>query len=193
MARNREFDPDKALDKALELFWHKGYAETSMRDVVEYTGVAHAGLYSAFGSKRNLYKTALERHRDVNMTHLLSMLEAAAAGRAEIEQFFMMMLNIVKTGNFADGCFMANTAVSFGTEPSDILDIFTEHVERMEAGFRSALENAKAKEEVSAELDPLAVADMLVTIFNGMAVLARGGSEYGRIERSVQTALKLLD
>ena len=193
MARNREFDPDKALDKALELFWHKGYAETSMRDVVEYTGVAHAGLYSAFGSKRNLYKTALERHRDVNMTHLLSMLESPAAGRAEIEQFFMMMLNIVKTGNFSDGCFMANTAVSFGTEPSDILDIFTEHVERMEAGFRSALENAKAKEELSADLDPLAVADMLVTIFNGMAVLARGGLEYGRIERSVQTALKLLD
>ena len=52
MPRVREFDPDVALEKAIQLFWHKGYAETSMRDLVAHTGVAHAGLYSAFGSKR---------------------------------------------------------------------------------------------------------------------------------------------
>ena len=52
MARVREFDPKEALAKALDLFWRKGYAETTMRDVVAYTGVAHAGLYSAFGSKQ---------------------------------------------------------------------------------------------------------------------------------------------
>ena len=193
MARHREFDPDKALDKAIDIFWHNGYAETSMRDVVAYTGVAHAGLYSAFGSKRSLYRAALQRHYDVNLTQLFGAFQASDAGRAEIEQFFMMMLHIIKTGNFDNGCFMANTAVSFGTEPSDILDLFLAHIERMETGFLTALQNAKANDDVREDIDPLAVADMLVTIFNGMAVLARGGAEYGRIERSVHTALKILD
>ncbi|MFQ5418794.1 MAG: TetR/AcrR family transcriptional regulator [Anaerolineae bacterium] len=193
MPRIREFDPDKALDKALQLFWHKGYAETSMRDVVAATGVAHAGLYSAFGGKRQLYQAALERHLNVNMTHLLSSLTTPDAGRTELEQFFEMMLTIVRTGNFEDGCFMANTAVAFGTEPSDILDIFNDHIERMESGFRSALENAKARGEVCANLNSVAVADLLVTVFNGMAVLARGGAGYGRIKRSVRTALSILD
>lgn len=193
MARTREFDPDKALDRAIELFWHKGYAETSMRDLVAYTGVAHAGLYNAFGSKRELYRAALERHRDGNMTRLLSGLASPDAGRAELEQFFDMMLTIVKTGNFQDGCFMANTAVAFGTEPSDILDIFNEHIERLETGFLNALENAKARGEVPSNLDPVAVADLLVAVFNGMAVMARGGSGCDRIERSVRTAFFVLD
>ncbi len=193
MARTKEFDPDKTLDKALELFWHKGYAETSMRDVVAYTGVAHAGLYSVFGSKRNLFRAALERHLNVNLTQLRAKLASPDSGRAELEQFFLMMLDIVQTGNFDDGCFMANSAVAFGTESGDILDIFNDHIERMEASFRIALENAKTRGEVRADLDPLAVADLLVTVFNGMAVLARGGSGYGRIERSIRTALTILD
>lgn len=193
MARTREFDPEKALDKALQLFWQKGYAETSMRDVVAFTGVSHAGLYSAFGNKRSLYIASLKRHLDVNMTRLIQDIESPDAGRAEIEQFFSMMLTIVKTGNFENGCFMANTAVAFGTEPGEILDIFNAHIERMEIGFQTALEKAKERGEIRADLDPLAVADMLVTIFNGMAVLARGRSGYGRIERSVHTAFKILD
>jgi TetR/AcrR family transcriptional repressor of nem operon len=193
MARTKEFDPDKTLDKALALFWHKGYAETSMRDVVAHTGVAHAGLYSVFGSKRDLFRAALERHLEVNLAELSAQLAAPESGRAELEQFFWTMLNIIQTGNFEDGCFMANSAVAFGTEPGDILDIFNDHVERMEANFRIALENAVARGEVRADLDPLAVADLLVTLFNGMAVLARGGSGYGRIERGIRTALSILD
>jgi AcrR family transcriptional regulator len=193
MSRIREFDPDKALNKALQLFWHKGYAETSMRDLVAHTGVAHAGLYSAFGSKRALFRATLEHHRDVNMTHLLSDLESSDSGRVELEQFFTMMLTIVKTGNFKDGCFMANTAVAFGTESSDILDVFNSHIDRMEAAFQMALERAKARGEVRTNLNPRNVAVFLVTIFNGIAVLARGRSGYGRIERSIHTALSILD
>ena len=193
MARTKEFDPDKTLDKALELFWHKGYAQTSMRDVVAYTGVAHAGLYSVFGSKRDLFRSALERHLNVNLTRPVAKLASPDSGRAELEQFFLMMLDIVQTGNFNDGCFMANSAVAFGTEPGDILDIFNDHIERMEASFRIALDNARARGEVRADLDSLAVADLLVTVFNGMAVLARGGSGYDRIERSIRTAFTTLD
>ena len=193
MSRIIEFDPDKTLDKALELFWHKGYAETSVRDVAAYTGVAHAGLYSVFGSKRDLFRTALERHLNVNFTHLSAKLASPDSGRNELEQFFLTMLNLVKTGNFSDGCFFVNSAVAFGTEPGEILDIYNEYIERMEANFQFALENAKARDEVRADLDPLAVADLLVTVFNGMAVLARGGSGYDRIERSIRSALSILD
>ncbi len=193
MPRTKEFDPEIALDKALKLFWHKGYAETSMRDVVAYTGVAHAGLYNVFGSKRDLFLMALKHHLKVNLPRLSAKINAPDSGRAELEQFFLFVLKIVQSGNFDDGCFMANSAVAFGTEPSDILDIFNEHVDRMENNFRTALENAKAKGEVRADLDPLSMADLLVTLFNGIAVLTRGGSGYDRIERSIRTALAMLD
>lgn len=62
MTRTREFDVNETLDRAMHLFWKKGYVETSVRDLVEYTGVAHAGLYSAFGDKEGLFKAAVRKY-----------------------------------------------------------------------------------------------------------------------------------
>ncbi|VAW53187.1 Transcriptional regulator, AcrR family, partial [hydrothermal vent metagenome] len=60
--RNREFDVDDALTKAMHLFWEKGYADTSIRDIAEHIGVSHAGIYSAFGDKKGLFKASIEKY-----------------------------------------------------------------------------------------------------------------------------------
>ena len=193
MARVREFDPEEALAKALELFWRNGYAETTMRDVVAYTGVAHAGLYSAFGSKHELFKKALIQHRNTTMAWLLRDLESPEAGRAEVEQFFETLLAIIKSGDFENGCFMLNTALAFGGETGEIMDNVHAHLEQMVHAFQGALARARERGEVRADLDPEATAEFLVSVFNGTAAFARARSPYDRIERSVRTALKELD
>ena len=62
MARHKEFDPDVALDRALELFWERGYEATSMADLVDHLGIGRASLYATFGSKHELYLKALDRY-----------------------------------------------------------------------------------------------------------------------------------
>ena len=193
MARIREFDPDEALEKALALFWRNGYAETTMRDLVAYTGVAHAGLYSAFGSKRALFKTALVHHRNTTMAWLLRDLESPDSGRAEVEQFFETVLHIIKTGDFENGCFMLNTGIAFGGKADDIMASVHAHLEQMVHAFQGALERARDRGAVRADLDPQATAEFLVSVFNGTAAFARARSPYHRIERSMRTALKELD
>ena len=193
MPRVREFDPEQALEKAIELFWHKGYAETSTRDLVAYTGVAHAGLYSAFGSKRKIFRAALVQYRDRIKTQLLNQAQKIPSGRMLIEQFFETMLEAVRTGNYQDGCFMVNTGIEFGDEAGDILDIVNEHMNGLIEIFEDALTRAKSQDEVRTDLDPKATAEFLVTVFNGMAVFARSHSPYARIERSIRLALKELD
>ena len=193
MARVREFDPEEALENALALFWRKGYAETTMRDLVAYTGVAHAGLYSAFGSKHALFKAALLHHRNTTMTWLLRDLEAPEAGREAVEQFFETLLAIIKSGDFENGCFMLNTALAFGGEDEDIMANVHAHLEQMVQAFRGALARARERGEVRADLDAEATAEFLVSVFNGTAAFARARAPYDRIERSVCTALKELD
>ena len=193
MARVREFDPEEALEKALALFWRNGYAETTMRDVVAYTGVAHAGLYGAFGSKHDLFKAALIHHRNTTMAWLLRDLEAPDAGRPEVEQFFEALLDIIESGDFDNGCFMLNTGIAFGGKDDDIMDNVHAHLEQMVQAFQRALERAKAQGDVRADLDPRATAEFLVSVFNGTAAFARARTPYDRIERSVRTALKELD
>jgi len=55
VARTKEFDPEAALQAALELFWRRGYEATSMSDLVDHLGIGRASLYATFGNKHELY------------------------------------------------------------------------------------------------------------------------------------------
>lgn len=193
MARIREFDPQETLDKAMLLFWHKGYAETSVRDLVENTGVAHAGLYAAFGGKRALYQAALDHYNETFGDMLIGPLEQPDAGRAEVEDFFKTVGDAVRTKRFVDGCFMCNTAVEFGNEGSDVVAKPLANIERMTSGFRHALGQARDRGEVRADLDPASTASFLTSLFHGLAVLARAKAPSATIDASIQMALDALD
>ena len=64
MGRPREFDVDKALDLALQVFWRKGYEGASMADLTEAMGITKPSLYAAFGNKEELFRKALDRYVD---------------------------------------------------------------------------------------------------------------------------------
>src|ERR1700742_3249196 len=64
MPRSKEFDPQRALDKAMHLFWRQGYENTSLDDLLRAMGIARQSLYDTFGDKRALYLQAMARYRD---------------------------------------------------------------------------------------------------------------------------------
>lgn len=74
MARTKEFDPDAALQSALELFWRRGYEATSMADLVEHLGIGRASIYATFGNKHELYLKALDRYGESRDPALLDAL-----------------------------------------------------------------------------------------------------------------------
>ncbi len=192
MARVREFDEADALEKAMRLFWQKGYAETSVRDLVEHTGVAHAGLYAAFGGKRELYQTALDHYNLTFGNMLFGPMEKPEACRAEVEEFFYFILRAVKAEKFQNGCMMCNTAVEFGNDARDVLDIASANVARMTKAMENALTRALAAGEVRADLDPVATASFLGSVFYGIAVLSRSKADPQRIEDTIDMALATL-
>lgn len=193
MARVREFDPDETLDKAMRLFWRKGYAETSVRDLVRHTGVAHAGLYAAFGDKRRLYDAALDRYARVVGDQLLAGLEDPRSGRADIEAFFQTVIDGAKSGVFRNGCLMANTGVEFGDQPGPELNRVMRNFRRFSKAFEGALERAKARREMPSDLKVRDMADSLSATFHGLAVLSRSGAPLATLKRIVSTALRQLD
>lgn len=193
MARHREFDADEALEKAMHLFWRKGFTDTTVRELVNETGVAHAGLYAAFGGKEGLFAAALERYDREVVDNILGDLEKQDSGRAEIEGFFHYVANKTKTGEFQNGCLIANTRVEFG----DAIRIVARHLkanyQRFCKAFRKALANGKHDRTIPAELDVEATAEFLTSAFTGIAVHARSGASNTSIDRIVATTLRILD
>src|SRR5215470_17217731 len=79
MARSKEFDPERALLKAMSLFWRLGYENTSLEALMREMGVAKQSLYDTFGDKRNLYLKALEYYRDQTNGDMERMLDRTRA------------------------------------------------------------------------------------------------------------------
>jgi AcrR family transcriptional regulator len=62
--RPREFDADEVLDRALDVFWRKGYEGASLSELTEAMGINRPSLYAAFGNKEELFRKALDRYAD---------------------------------------------------------------------------------------------------------------------------------
>ena len=110
MVRPRTFEPEEALDKAMAVFWRKGYAETSYDDLVSETGVSRKGLYTVFGDKEALFIAALHRYCRVRIPEMFHVLDQDVVTLAQIEAMFNWLTDLVATGQLSQGCFMANTA-----------------------------------------------------------------------------------
>ncbi|GAB3835943.1 TetR/AcrR family transcriptional regulator [Dactylosporangium cerinum] len=75
MGRPKQFDPDVAVNKAMELFWRKGFAETTPQDLVAELGIGKGSLYSTFFSKRALFDLALQRYVEMRVAGVVETLE----------------------------------------------------------------------------------------------------------------------
>lgn len=192
MARVREFNESIALDKAIELFWQKGYANASMREMVKHTGVAHAGLYTAFGDKDRLFKAALERYEQGIFTYLFAGLESERAGLKEIKKFFDFVCHAKGDKYFKNGCFIANTATEFGKNEGPIHEILKRTFERQVEAFRHALSNAAGAKQINTKVKINETAFTLTALFYGCSSLIRMKAPDEAVQMGIDGALAVL-
>ncbi|MDX6329378.1 MAG: TetR/AcrR family transcriptional regulator, transcriptional repressor for nem operon [Streptomycetaceae bacterium] len=193
MARIKEFDPDAALDAALELFWRRGYEATSMADLVEHVGVARAGIYGTFGSKRDLYLRALDRYRERVAMEQLRLLSRPGPALAAVRELVERCAAEVLADEVRRGCFAVNSAVELGPIDPRAVRRVEAGWASLETGLTSALMRAQAQGELGGERDPVALARFLLVVIQGLRVLGRTRPEPGRVRDAVEQALRILE
>lgn len=193
MARTKEFDPDTALQKALELFWERGYEATSMADLVEHLGIARASIYATFGGKRELYLKALERYlesRDPDVVALLSQPgPVVPAVRALVESYAEQSI----CDERRLGCMIVNAAVEVMARDPKVARWVEASWDTLETALTSALTRARAQGELPADRDPRALARFLLVVMQGIRVLGRAQPDAGRLRDAAAQALAALD
>lgn len=194
MARAKEFDPDAALESALELFWRRGYEATSMADLVEHLGIGRASLYATFGNKHDLYLRALDRYGETHQPLLVRELSqpgpALPAVRAVVRRFAAEAMDGTRR---AHGCFVTNTATELAPhDPAAArrVEVSWEHLETL---LHSALVRARTQGELPDGREPLALARMLLVLLQGVRVVGKASSDPARVRDAAEQALTLLD
>ncbi|MBA3869243.1 MAG: TetR/AcrR family transcriptional regulator [Anaerolineae bacterium] len=192
MSRTREFDLEELLEAAMRIFWEKGYAATSIRDIVKKTGVNQFGIYNVYGDKHGLFLAVLDRYRDKIITEVFAIVEHPDASLESIRQYFHALIEHNSMTVPALGCLMANSMAEFGTEDPEIYQRTSAHAERLRIGFTKALTNAYRNGELRPGLSIEAMASHLVVSVQGLAVYSRIYPDRIPLETFVATTLSVI-
>ncbi|PZG12255.1 TetR/AcrR family transcriptional regulator [Nonomuraea aridisoli] len=187
MARTKEFDPDTALQQALELFWERGYEATSMADLVERLGIARASIYATFGGKRELYLKALERY--IEQSDVVEPLSQPGPALPAIRAFLDAYVAECLADELRRGCMVVNTAVEFGSRDPVVSRKIVASWAEMEAVLAGALVRARAQGEIPVGKDPHALARFLLVLVQGVRVLGRADPDPRRLRDAVDQAM----
>lgn len=110
MSRNTEFDKEEVVGKAMEVFWNKGYENTSMRDLVEATGLLKGSIYNTFQSKENLFLLCLEKYG----AHSRSFhFKEGENPKTYLKKFFKRLVDEGVDKDFTKGCLIMNSCLEF--------------------------------------------------------------------------------
>jgi len=191
MGRPRSFDIDRALDRALRVFWRKGYEGTSLSDLTKAVGVNRPSLYAAFGDKEALFRKALDRYLDGPAAYVQEALKEPSA-RAVVERLLRGAADSNTAPRNPGGCLMVQGALACNEAADPIRHELTACRAAGEAAIRRCLEHAKSDDDLPADTDPADLARYVATILYGMAVQAAGGASRAKLQRVVEMALQSL-
>ena len=193
MVRTREFNPEEALDKAMNLFWERGYQHTSMEDLVQHTGVSRYGLYGTFGNKDDIYRKALMRYTEMMKDEMQRHLRQPNAGRKELEASFKFIGEFISSDAGQRGCMACNTANELAPHDPEM----AEHMKMLWNGLRELLDTVITQGQKDGDIrDDIPAEDLTMMLFameQGMAALHRSGWEIEDLAPCFKTYLKFLD
>ncbi len=191
--RVKEFDPEAALERAMVLFWARGYEGTSLSQLLEAMGIRRQSLYDTFTDKHTLYLMVLERYHDQMMLMVDEHLAHEDASRDSVRGFFEVYLSLVLRTE-QRSCLMANAALELSQRDEDVARVVREYFEALELAMRGALQRAQRRGEVSPKSKPAALARHLVSCLMGMSVMSRGAAlSRPALRQLVHSALACID
>jgi TetR/AcrR family transcriptional repressor of nem operon len=192
MARPKEFDPTTALDKAMELFWRKGYEATSIEDLLTSMDINRGSLYETFGDKQQLFLAAMDRYCNGMIADRLKLLDQPGPAIETIKNFIRDMVRMALATR-RKGCLIANTAMELASHEKEIGDRVASALGDLEEAFFKALQRAKKNGELRKNQDPRAIARYLTTMMQGVIVMYKAGTSTEALRDAVETGLSVLD
>lgn len=184
MGRHKTYDRDEVLERAMKLFWRKGYEGSHLQELVEVTGLNRFSLYKEFGGKEGLFLETLERYMSQVMS-LMGILARQPRGLDNIREYFRAALDYP----FYHGCFAINTLVQHPVVPAEARRRVFDFINQGEELFLSNLKAARKAGDLRAAADPKALARHIITFDIGLVVSLQLGVD----QRGLRQALKPLE
>jgi TetR/AcrR family transcriptional repressor of nem operon len=193
MARPREFDYDEALDRAMLLFWRRGYQATSITDIESATGLTKGSIYKAFDNKRNLFVKCLERYM-VNESYKAILLRNADRPLAEAFGYVLdVLIDSVSGSDRPCGCLATNVIDELVSVDKGLLRKCSQGLAGMQHLLEVRLRGAKERAELRPDTNVEALASLLMVTLQGLVVLSMSTKDVASMRRVRDFVINVLE
>ncbi len=181
LGRPKEFDRQEALEKAMEVFWAKGYEGACVRDLLKGMGINRGSMYDTFGDKRSLFLEAIGHYRQSVAGPLIATIDGAGSPLANIRKTLRKVADLA-TSDGCRGCLVTNTTVEIAPQDAEIAKAMKSALIAVEEAFRKALSRAVERGELGRRTDARCLARFLANTLHGLVVLSK--AKLGRQTRN---------
>ncbi|MEM8524388.1 MAG: TetR/AcrR family transcriptional regulator [Bacteroidota bacterium] len=193
MPRVKLFDEREVLEKAMHLFWEKGYHATSISDLKEQLGINRSSLYDTYGDKEQLFLKTIEHYHSTNKRFIWQFLESKENVKEGIRAMFKKTIVQSSANKKRKGCFVVNAAAELLPENSHIKALVEQNRVDFEKIFFDYLQAGVEKGQIAKDKDLKAIATLLFTLNNGLQVVTKVEVKEQELLASVDALLTLLD
>ena len=193
MVRPRAFDKSEALDQAVHAFWEKGYAATSLRDLLARMGISKSSFYETFGSKDALFRDVLDRYGEMRLEQIQACLEKGISPRQAVADIFGMAVDRLLTQEGRHGCLAVNVTVELASHDPEVKRWAHVFFERMALALQQVIARGQAVGEIREDRSSGVLAGYLVSSLSGLYVQGKARSDRAVLNDIVRTTLGVLD
>lgn len=182
MPRKAAFDRNAALERAMTLFWTRGYARTSLKDIEAALDMRPGSIYAAFGSKEKLFRSALTLYAETSRASLYNTLSAAASPLEGLATHVRKLGRAMEASAPAKACMLMKTVLEAPDDEGVLRGAAEDMMRQAETAFCEAFQAAQHAGQISADKDPARLASRLQSEILGLRAYAQRSDASSRIE-----------
>ena len=192
MPRVKQFNEEQVLEKAMEVFWKKGYNGSSMQELVEGMGINRASIYDTFGSKEELFERAFEIYREKNLARIRNFLFSQQPVQHGLLLMFEKAIDQAIQDPDTKGCFVVNATTEMVKPDCTITSMLNKNRIDFEIIFYEYLREGVSRGELGAEKDLKSIAALIYTLYSGIMVLAKVNQNKPDLMAAVRAGLHII-
>ncbi len=191
--RPRSFDRDAALGRAMELFWERGYEDTSLDDLTRVMRINPSSLYATFGDKEQLYRAALRCYLTHSRNHIWRVLEEKIPTRRALGRLLESVATEITRSGQPSGCMLSLAIMQGSTETAALRASIARLRKKSLAAVHSRIKHGIATGDMPRRSNPSALAGFFMSVLQGMSVQARDGASRRDLIQIARSAMRAFE
>ena len=192
MPRTKTFDEDQVLQAAMMLFWRNGYEATSIGALEREMKLVRTSIYNAYGDKRNLFRQALARYFEIELSQFSDAIEQAETARDALRGVFKEVIRLHFSPSHPGGCLMVLSLLESEQHDAETRRSLQSVVSHLKEAITTRLERGVEEGELPADCPCAIIGGQATAIVNGMIVIAKADISREELEALIDASVSML-